>query len=528
MKSLKTADSYLKDWYGGLRVSVKTAFFATLLVGLMTHLYQFTNKFYNYDELANTPGGNGASVEQGRWFLKWMGDIQINYFGGAYSLPFLNGIVSVLMIAAAAALIASMFRMESKLLAACVGGFMVSFPSIVCMFFYMFTSVFYSAAIFLSVLCAYLVVRYPKNLLLHLAAVFALACSLGTYQAYFPNTVCLLVIAVIVQTAEESADWKKVFFTALRYVGVLAAGMIAYFLINKAVLAYYNVEMINYQGSAAMGQITVGQLLRAIKHCYRDFINLGFDNVLVLNATGVMRRIYTYSTLLLIGSAAVLVFFYRGEWIKKLFMALGFLVFPVAMFLVYVMAPDAMTYTLMGYGVVSLLIFLVVWADRFYAKEKVPQIVRTLMQWVSELLAVVMLVCYIWYGNGCYMSLEYTKMHDMSYFQTMVTQIKSVEGYSDEMKVVFIGNKIEDVTNNQGSLMGPVFSINGKSESNVNAFSRMHIITQYLGFAPDIAGYEETKACMEWEEVKNMPSYPHDGSIQIVNGIIVVKMSDYE
>ena len=49
-------DQYLTEWYRNLSGAVKTAFYAAFAAGLAAHLYQFTNKLYNYDELANTPG----------------------------------------------------------------------------------------------------------------------------------------------------------------------------------------------------------------------------------------------------------------------------------------------------------------------------------------------------------------------------------------------------------------------------------------------------------------------------------------
>lgn len=529
MTTIKTPDVYIREWYQKKETAVKIAFFAAVIFGLMTHLYQFTNKLYNYDELANTPGGNGASVEQGRWFLKWMGDILVKYTGGVYSLPLLNGLLSLLLLAVSAALIVEMFQVNNWMSAAFIGGFTVIFPAVVCMFFYMFTAVFYAVGIFFSVLAAYLAVRYPKNLILHLGSILLLACSLGIYQAYFPNTVCLFVMSVILAAAfrEERKTWKEVLFMSFRYIGVLAAGMLVYFLINMAVLKFHGIEMIHYQGGANMGQISLHQLLSAVKRCYRDFIALGCDNVLVLNATGVLRACF-WGVMALFGVSAVSLFFFeKGDWLKKVTMLAGFLVLPVAMFLVYIMAPEAQTYTLMGYAVVYLLIFFVIWTEYYCRKVSCKEAVKIGFKWISEVIALLFLVTYIWYGNGCYMSLEYTKNHDISYFQTMVTQIKSVEGYEDTLPVAFIGNNIEDTTNNQGGLMGPVFGIHGKAESNVNSFSRSHIIVQYLGFAPYVCGYEENKALMELEEVKNMPSYPDDGSIQIVNGKIVVKFSDY-
>ena len=530
MFTIKTPDRYLKEWYQKKETAVKTAFFAAVIFGLMTHLYQFTNKLYNYDELANTPGGNGASVEQGRWFLKWMGDLLLKHFGGVYSLPLLNGVLSLLLLAISAAMIVEMFEVKSPILSAVIGGVFVAFPSIVCLFFYMFTAVFYAVSILFAVWTAYLVIRYPKNIVAHVAAVLLLACSLGVYQAYFPITVCLLVASVILSAAfsEEEKNWKDVVFQAARYVAVLAAGMVVYFLINKAVLSYYDMEMISYQGGASMGKITLDQLLSAVKRCYVDFFNLGRDNVLVLNATGLMRKCYQGILILAALSVVLFLILSKRNWFQKIWMLLGIAIFPVSMFLVYVMAPDAQTYTLMGYAVSCLLIFFAVWADAYCRKGCVKTWIGTAYTWLSELVLVMLLISYIWYGNGCYMSLEYTKNHDMAYFQTMITQIKSIDGYDDTLPVAFVGNVIDDATNNQGSLMGPVFAINGKSESNVNVFSRTHIITQYLGFAPTVCGYEETRACMESEVVQKMPSYPDDGSIQIVDGIIVVKFSDYE
>lgn len=47
----KMPDQYLTEWYRNLSGAVKTAFYAAFAAGLAAHLYQFTNKLYNYDEL---------------------------------------------------------------------------------------------------------------------------------------------------------------------------------------------------------------------------------------------------------------------------------------------------------------------------------------------------------------------------------------------------------------------------------------------------------------------------------------------
>lgn len=134
----KMPDQYLTEWYRNLSGAVKTAFYAAFAAGLAAHLYQFTNKLYNYDELANTPGGIGLSTEQGRWLLNWMGRFMRSVFGGSYSLPFFNGIFALLFLALSAGMVVSVFQVRNKLTAGLIGGLMTVFPAVVSMYFFMF------------------------------------------------------------------------------------------------------------------------------------------------------------------------------------------------------------------------------------------------------------------------------------------------------------------------------------------------------------------------------------------------------
>ena len=41
---------------------MKAGFGGTFAAGLCAHLYQFTNKLFNFDELYNTPDGTGEGI----------------------------------------------------------------------------------------------------------------------------------------------------------------------------------------------------------------------------------------------------------------------------------------------------------------------------------------------------------------------------------------------------------------------------------------------------------------------------------
>ena len=490
----KMPDQYLTEWYRNLSGAVKTAFYAAFAAGLAAHLYQFTNKLYNYDELANTPGGIGLSTEQGRWLLNWMGRFMRSVFGGSYSLPFFNGIFALLFLALSAGMVVSVFQVRNKLTAGLIGGLMTVFPAVVSMYFFMFLALYYAIGIFFSVFAAWLTVKYPKNIIANIAAVVMIACSLGVYQAYFPDTVCILLIVVILKAAfggvKEKKEWKEFFLMIARFLVVMAAGVAVYFLINKAVLAVTHIQLTSYQGGDTMGKITIAQLISALKSCYTSFFDLGFSNVMGISYNRTVRRLIKVVWILFAAGIGAYLVLKKKEYLNKVIVLCGILVFPVAMFLIYVMAPNSYCYTLMAYSVVFFFVYLV--------------------------------------RNGNYMALEYTKYHDFSYVQTLITKIRSVEDYSQDKPVIVVGTQINDSTNGMGSLIGDTFTVGGKADTNLGYNSLLYLMSDYLGFSPYYGTYEEIQNWMQREVVREMPSYPADGSIQVIDDTIIVKLSDYE
>ncbi len=528
----KTPDQYLTEWCRKLSGAVKTAFYAAFILGLAAHLYQFTNKLYNYDELANTPGGIGLSTEQGRWLLNWMGRFMRSVFGGSYSLPFFNGIFALLFLSISAGMVVSVFKVKSRLTAGLIGGLMTVFPAVVSMYFFMFLALYYAIGIFFSVYAAYLVVKYPKSIVGNIAAVIMIMCSLGVYQAYFPDTVCILLMVVILKAAfgnmKDKKEWKEFFLTIVRFLAVMAAGIVVYFLANKAVLAVTHIQLTSYQGGDTMGKITFAQLMDAVRHCYTSFFDLGFSDVMGINYNSTVMRLVKLVWVLFAAGIGAYLILKKKEYINKVIVLCGMLVFPLAMFLIYVMAPNSYCYTLMAYPVVFFFIFFLLWMDACFMNLRLNVQVKSIAGWISALLTTAIVIIFIWYANGNYMALEYTKYHDFAYVQTMITQIKSVEDYSQDKPVIVVGTQISDGTNGMGSLIGDTFIVGGKADSNLGYNSLLYLMSDYLGYSPYYGTYEEIQNWMKREVVKEMPSYPAEGSIQVIDDTIIVKLSDYE
>lgn len=70
------------------------------------------------------------------------------------------------------------------------------------------------------------------------------------------------------------------------------------------------------------------------------------------------------------------------------------------------------------------------------------------------------------------------------------------------------------------------FNLSGKAQSNIGTYANGNIIGQFLGFTPVTLPWEEIERLSETKEIKEMPCYPEDGSIKIVNENIIVKLAN--
>ena len=527
---------------------IKITFFCAIGAGLLAHVYQFTNKLFNYDELGHTPGGFGSGIELGRWGLELFGRLTSLFFGN-YSLPMVNGMIALLFFAISACLILSILDIKDGVFAGITGALCTVFPAVTSTYFFMYTAPYYALALLLSCLAAWFVIKYPAKWQSYVFGVLLLALSTGIYQSYFSIAVCLVLADLILRcmdgqqettnpeivkvplTTKESDPWKAILKTGLQRFLFLIAGLLLYFLINKAVLFFSGIAMLDYQGLSDMGKVGVFELLSSVLRGYSDFLRMIRADVLQTNPTILVKGgIFVLGIGVLAALVKTLADKRKATPIKVLLL-IFVLLFPIAVFLVYVMAAGgAFVYTLMSYSLVFM--FLVplaviehVWM-RSEEHEKKERQFQTVFSWSGSIAGIVAVLVYIWFANGNYQALQYTDYHDLAYYTVMMTQVKSLDGYQDNLPVAIIGEEITDETNRAGSLMGTSFAIGGKGDTNVSSYSNLNILTQYLGFMPSFLWEDDLEEISEKEAVKAMPCYPTDGAIAIVDGVIVIKLQD--
>lgn len=176
-----------------------SSFFLTFLV----HLYMFTHKFINHDDVGGLYSDCAFGLSSGRWLLHF-----VTGWNGNFSSSWLNGLAGAFYLAIAVWLVVRLFRVKHRLPALLIALTMISFPTVASTYSYMFCSAQYLFSLAFSVIgacCIYKGSVTPALLQLHcpwvaIRLIFAwLSCS------WWSRSVLISAKTVLRETGRNSS-----------------------------------------------------------------------------------------------------------------------------------------------------------------------------------------------------------------------------------------------------------------------------------------------------------------------------------
>ena len=132
----------------------RLAFQSACLIGLIAHLYVFTNLLFGYDGSIAAFTAN-SFVVNGRWALGFFSS-----FSTIYQIRVVLGLISIVMIAWTAGLTVRLLELSHPVSVLLVSALLVTFPTVADTFSFMFTADAYFASLFLNTLAVWLAKRY--------------------------------------------------------------------------------------------------------------------------------------------------------------------------------------------------------------------------------------------------------------------------------------------------------------------------------------------------------------------------------
>ena len=532
----KTVFSGIKETYDNIDKRIKMCFLSAFICGLFAHIYALTNHLYNYDELWHTPTGFGTGLEVGRWALSITVWIQKVLFDDCFTIPFINGMLTIILYAVAACFVVSALDIKDEFYAIVVGGLMTTFPALTCRMFFMFTTHYYAIGIAMAATGAWIIAKKKLNILKVMIAIALTVYGMAIYQANFTTAVCILVGNLLVWLITENVELKTAIKKCINYVLYLGTCIALFLAGSKIALSITGKQMETYENLDQMGRLSMEQLIEGIIRCYKTFFKLPIIDVYSMNPNRIVKIAFLICFLIFLYTF-VKVWMMKKEVYLKVLVSLVFAVLPIAVNLIIIMAISSGTmYSIMVYEIVFVFIISIACLEAIRTcnsditaipNKMVIDKAGTLLNYVTAVMLVITVITYIWFANGNYLAMEYTNQHDNAYYQTLMTQIKSVDGYHADMPITMIGKPVVDSTYTRQDMIGGTFNISGKSSTNINAYSSWNIMTRVLGYDPvNRNSDEEEEYFRGLDEVNDMPCYPSSGSIKIIDDTIVIKFQE--
>ena len=495
---------------------------SALAFGVLAHGMALFNKFSMVDD-PQFLFSVGVTFRSGRWFLGMLGALVQWLFGSPnFSLPLFSGLACIALLGLCACVLIDLLELRGKADYILVPGLMVTLPVVAGFYCYLFTAPYYLFGLLLtlsgcSVLCR------NRKLWAYLAGVVLLALSAGIYQAFIPTALCVFLLYFLRQTAKaESWSIGKLLGEIAWYVSACLCFLALYTLANKLCLQVLGLSMTGYNGLSEPVSGGIGVYMGRIKLSYYLFLKPDGTNRSAYMYPFRLLTLY-YVNLTALALTAILYVWrrFRENWVRGLSAGLALCVFPLAVNFIYVMCAPKIVHSLMVYS--QLFFWLLPWCflrwePIFREREKQSKIAA---RFVCALLAVVCLM-YVRYDNVVYLRMDLYQTRTIQYFTTIITQVKSLDGYKSDLKLTFINKDFNkdptfvDIPEFTTFAVEPIL----QHTAELTAHSFREFLSQWCGFDAEIV---DEGAYRDLPEVQQMPSYPDAGSIRIIGDTVVIK-----
>lgn len=497
------------------------AIVSALAAGFLTHLFAMVTSQFNYDNMTYNFIGIGDGVVLGRWLLSLMYDAGAA-LGFIFNLPALNALVFLAFAAVSAGVLVSIFQIKRKAFAAYIGMLVAVFPTATDTLIFRYTAPAYGVSLLLALAAAWILPRHRWGW--GLAVVFG-ACSMGIYQANISFTISIFVLLLLQQTLKGESSPRQIVRKGLFYCGLLLCVLILYLLCLRLCLTYYHAKLSEYLGINKMGQFSLRELPQLLKETYWYVLRIPFDDYCGVAPIPLVRAIITLMGLAS-GVMLGIILLRDFKW-PALLLTIGLCaLYPLALNFVMVMM-QAMPYTLMVYVFVLLPITPLILYELLPAPKEAAWRLkfRTMLTKGLGILMALLIFCYAYCDNINTAGLHYATVQMENYVNAMITQVRMTEGFDTTKTWAFIGNVSDPMMNFQWGQTAKYGGWNFPN-ANINDHSRYRWFREYLGIYFETLEREEAAKLAYLDEVKEMPTWPNQGSIKVIGDLVVIKCEE--
>lgn len=494
----------------------KIAFFSTIIIGLINYSYFISHHVKSPD-----------AVFIGHYHISGEWELSLGRFGIKMIDLLRGGIVnenllifsSILLIAIAAGFLVSTLDIHDNLLVVLIAAIFITAPQLADTFMFIYCADSYSLSILLAVVSVWFLKK--KNYRGYMLAILTLAISASLYQAYIgiAFTLCLFLI---ITDLLSNLKFKQAVQTLIQYMLVMLGGLLTYYGIERVILAITGTELSSYKGAADFGVGSlIGQLKNSIPQAYKDFYQYFMLDNILHNDYWKRKTIHILLLLVVLLALVLLVNQMKEVW-SKLFVVFLCIFFPLSINVMDLIAPSSTINLMTGMPLVCMYFFVFV----VYRFLKQSNYLSLLLKYSIVFLNVWLIFTFINSDNVSFKCREEVYNHFYATHANIISRVEALPGYNTELKwcfndIVRYSSDLIPMSNGFIAYDNEVWNGYGGLEVTVTFYE------QYYGKYISLCSREEYDSITEGDEFANMAVFPNDGSIKIIDNIVVIKLNDF-
>ena len=503
----------------------KRAMLYTLAFLLIMHGFRFVSLGFSHDALAFAAESDFAwKVSLGRYMqpLYWK-------LRGYIAAPYLVGLMTWLWLGISVVLVLRMTRVTGRLATLLIAGVMTSSQAIISANtgFIHETDTF-MLALLLAVGAAYLCLN--TRLIWLAASPLMLAACAGLYQSFIQAYVALVMIVALTDLL-QGARTGAVVLRCAKCALALIVGMALYFAGYELALAVTGLEKsTSHNGMTHMAEYGDATFLQMLVQTYVQ--PFGYLRDFQSRNAAVVKLAQACVLLLALGATAAVMIKRRLRPLETAAVLAILLLLPLGInciFLIYQGGyHDLMLYSYCLVNVYAVAVteqaLALLWPEG-PAADRLP--IRRCAAMALPLLLMLIFFDKTVFANQLYLKKELEIDSTLSVMTRVLDRLEQTEGYAvGETPVAFVGSLDASQINQDKPAFAYMKRFNGSEENYAITFS-----DTYWMYMRDVLGYpivraQDAERIAQQEAVAAMPAFPQTGSVALVDGVAVVKLSN--
>ncbi|MEM6644237.1 MAG: glucosyltransferase domain-containing protein [Bacteroidota bacterium] len=499
-------ESFLRQKWKSITRQNKTLFLVNVLLIFFSHGFLLNNIIINWDGQGGLDFSSLAVIPSGRWFTAFLG-----IFSEHHYLPVPFFLVAVIFLALSGVALTNLFQGLNFLQKVLISALLVCFPSFAAGFSYNWFSPVYPIACFLVLSSVNSAVKPGKANLLLAMLLFVL--MLGAYQGFMSVGYGLFLIYFLIQLLEEKGSAG---FLLKRFLLVGLGAPLIYKLISDGILYFIGMDYYDYRGANQIGvSYIMDHFLENFSRAY-ETLKYFFSGVYF------SMPFYLLGAMVLLCAIVLFVITYVSVKSKK-----SRYKTPLIIALIGLAPPVIFSTQFLNTYIDSLLVFgmIPVLVGAYYIITKLGS---SFAASLSTMLILLIVIGFVNRSNTIHLKNYLWTQTSLRFATDIALRVGALPGFSVDKKLVRFGdlsqfkfptNKNAPFSDSGMTMVAPTGLSTWGGARTLNG------MMNYLGFEYQHAQWSAVPAETQ-AKVKEMSIYPEEGSIQVLDDFVIIKLSE--